>query len=163
MEFTYTTTPSQYAKFIKKTTTRKHLKLSLIGAAIFSVIMIYCFHNYSPINYLIVLGISIAYFGIIFLLLRIKLSLSIKKIIKKTGKPYFDSEKTIMLNEEGIEVKSIRSDSKIPYTEIENIAEDSEFITIRFKTGNIIFIPQSGIKDMTDKSELISLIKSKII
>lgn len=153
MELRYMTTPEEYSKFIKRFNIKRFLKLSAIGAAVFLLIMLVIsgHKHYSPKGYAVQLGIDIIYFGIIFLALRIKNHYAIQKSIKKIGLSTFNHPKIMTLGEKGLEVKSISREIKVPYNEIQSFSNDNEFITIKFKATDMVYIPIGGIQNPENK------------
>lgn len=163
MELEYKTTPAEYMKFNAKMTLKRHLKVSLMGAVVFLVIMLFVVRDYLYFAFLIVLGVAIAYFGLIFLLLRLKLKILVRKSIKKFGIDYFNFSKKIILQDGAVEIKSSIRDLKIPYSGIEKVIEDNEFISIKFKAGDMVYIPIRGILNPEITENFISALKLKLI
>ncbi len=165
MELKCKITSTEVTKYIRKTTTKKTLKTSLIGAALFFPVLLYILHDYPfTANWYFIISlfvISTAYFGLLYFLLRVKQLYYIKMNIKKLGKSYFNTEKSIILDDEGLELKSAIRNTKIPYCEIQSVFESNEFITIQFKAGDRIYIPIVNIINPEVKDTFLSSLQSK--
>ena len=163
MELEYKTTPAEYMKFNGKATWKRHLKVSLIGAAAFLAIMLVVLRDYLYFAFIIVLGVAIVYFGLIFLLLRIKIRILVRKSIKKFGIDYFNFSKKIILQDDALEIKSSIRDLRIPYCGVQIVSEDHEFISIKFKAGDMVYIPIRGILNPEITEDFLSTLKSRLI
>jgi hypothetical protein len=167
MELKCKITADEVSKYMKKSTTKKFIKISLIGTAVFFPLLLYILYDFHFIEIwrliFAVISISILYFGLLYFLLRAKQLYHMKKNIKKLGEAYFNSEKTIILDDEGLELRSILRTTKIPYSGIQLISDTDEIITIKFKAGDLIYIPIAAIQNPDIKDSFISLIKFKTV
>jgi hypothetical protein len=164
MDLIYMVTTDDYKKFVQKAAKSRIRKKSLIGTIVFwALLMVVGIWLEAPQKILVwILAVSVIYGGFLVLLLNIKLSRSIKKSIEKAGELFFNSEKFVALNDDGIEMKSNIRDTKVPYDSIKQVTEDKEFISIEFKVGDQIFIPVNQIQNIESKDEFIASLRSKI-
>nr|WP_319488581.1 YcxB family protein [uncultured Caproiciproducens sp.] len=165
MELIYTSTVEDYRRFAKKRAKPKRMKATLIFTVIcFVIFLIMGIMSQFPAETVVLnLFLSVLYGGILFLILNMKLSHNINKNIKKIGRSFFDSEKSIILNEDGIIIKTNIRESKMPYDAIKQLQTDTDFFVIEFKAGDMVYIPTSGIKNRNIKDDFVFLIKSKTV
>ncbi|TQI68193.1 YcxB family protein [Clostridium sp. KNHs216] len=167
MELRYSSTADDYRRFAKKKVKPRKIKVTLIITAVIFVTFLLVnilgrFPSETAGTVLLKLFLSVLYGGIFLLILNIKVSHDIKKNINKLGQPFFDSEKSITLNKDGLAIKSKIRESKIPYDAIKQFQTDTEFIVIAFKAGDMVYIPITGIKNREIIDDFVSLLKSKI-
>ncbi len=164
MELRYKTTSEEYIRFVRRYRVKRILKVSAAAAAIFLAVMFFLatYYHYPFKGYAIIFGIDVAYFGVLVLLLRSKDSYLVKRQIKKIGCAAFDSPKTLILGEEELELKSSVRELKVPYSGIQLPEEGKDYITIKFKAGDMIYIPVNCIQNPENSDAFFTELKQKI-
>lgn len=164
MELKYITTPEQYKKYVKDFTRKRFIRISLLGTVVilaFSLIVAITSDS-GWITYPVLFVLAIFYFALLFFTLRFRQARALKKNIQTFGEGYFDHPKTITLNNEKLEIESFNRSIAVPYRGIEKVSEDPSGISIKFKAGDMVYIPKEGILNPENTQEFIASLNSKI-
>lgn len=164
MELKYITTPEQYKKYARDLTTHKYVELSLLGTAVISALELTVVKtsDFGWIAYPVLFVLAILYFALLFFTLRSKQDKAIKKTIQTCGEGYFDHPKTITLADERLELESVNRSIAVPYRGIEKITEDPSSIFIKFKAGDLVYIPKIGILNPENTQEFIASLNARL-
>jgi hypothetical protein len=164
MKLTYKSTAEDYRKYANKIIKPQNRKFSLSMCCICLgfILAFRLYFQLPPVAYILALIFALVCFIVILRALNERSLKAINTNIRKTGAEYYESDRTIDLLEDALETKSTLRHTVTPLYGIQSVSEDEDFIVIKFKLSDQIYIPIKGIHNIEDKDVFVSELKEKI-
>ncbi|MFT9057128.1 MAG: YcxB family protein, partial [Ethanoligenens sp.] len=133
----------------------------IIGGVVVFAIIFYLLQEYLPDTWPIIIGMTVVFTVALHFLYKLLNAISVKALVKKLGKEFFDSVQTVSLLDDGVLEHCDLQEAKTPYSKIKKVEETSEYLTIKANIP-LLFIPIKNILNPEDKSDFITELKSRM-